>query len=146
MGTSPVTGPNPVPFQSVPTDVVKGPDGAYYVSELTGFPFIVGAARIWRVEPGHKPKVWASGLTNVTSLAFQGNKLYAVQIADTGLLDPFAEGSLLRVFPDSSGKPSVPVASALNTPYGVAIHKGAAYVSIGAVDPAHGAVIKIPLS
>src|SRR5262249_42213396 len=58
------------PYESVPTDVVKGPDGAYYVSELTGFPFATGAARIWRVKPGHKPTVWASGLTNVTSLAF----------------------------------------------------------------------------
>jgi hypothetical protein len=134
------------PYQSVPTDVVKGPDGAWYVSELTGFPFTPGAARIWRIKPGHKPKVWASGLTNVTSLAFKGHKLYAVQIADLGLADPGGPiGSLRRVFPKSSGKPSVAVASNLFAPYGVAIHKGAAYVSIGGVDPVNGAVIKIPL-
>jgi hypothetical protein len=144
MGTSPVTGPDPVPYQSVPTDVVKGPDGAFYVSELTGFPFIQGAARIWRVVPGHRPHVWASGLTNVTSLAFDGKKLYAVQIADTGLLGgPI--GSLERVFPDSSGKAAKPIASDLFAPYGVAIHRGAAFVSIGAVLPRGGSVIKIPL-
>ena len=85
MGVSPITGPAPVPYQSVPTDVVKGPDGALYVSELTGFPFIQGASRIWRVVPGHKPKVCAKGLTNVTNLAWSGKKLYAVQLTDAGL-------------------------------------------------------------
>jgi hypothetical protein len=134
-------------YESVPTDVVKGPDGAFYVSELTGFPFIPGAARIWRVVPGHKPKVWASGLTNVTSMAFAGKKLYAVQIADLGLLDAGGpEGSLRQVFPDSSGKASKPIATNLFAPYGVAIHRGAAYVSIGAVTDTDGAVLKIPLS
>jgi hypothetical protein len=144
MGTSPATGPNPVSYESVPTDVVKGPDGAYYVSELTGFPFIPGAARIWRVVPGQTPTVWASGLTNVTSLAFAGKRLYVVQIADQGLLAG-PVGSLRRVFPDVSGKPSRPVASGLTAPYGVAIHRGAAYVSTGAVSSTGGTVIKVPL-
>jgi hypothetical protein len=140
------TGPSPVSYESVPTDVVRGPDGAYYVSELTGFPFIPGAARIWRVVPGQTPTVWASGLTNVTSLAFAGKRLYAVQIADKGLLDPGGPiGSLRRVFPDVSGKPSRPVASGMFAPYGVAIHRGAAYVSTGAVASSGGTVIKVPL-
>ena len=39
-----------MPMQSVPTSIVKGPDGAYYVGELTGFPFQVGAARVWRLD------------------------------------------------------------------------------------------------
>ena len=41
-----------VPAEAVPTAVAVGPDGAYYVSELTGFPFTKGAARIWRIAPG----------------------------------------------------------------------------------------------
>jgi len=146
MGTSPLTGPDPVPYESVPTDVVKGPDGAFYVSELTGFPFIPGAARVWRIVPGHTPTVWASGLTNVTSLAFAGQRLYAVQIADQGLADAGGPiGSLRRVFPDVSGKASRPIASGLFAPYGVAIHRGAAYVSTGAVASTGGTVIKVPL-
>jgi hypothetical protein len=145
MGTSPITGPNPVKYQIVPTDVVKGPDGAYYVSELTGFPFIEGAARIWRIVPGHKPKVWASGLTNVTSLAWDGQKLYAVQISDLGLAVGGPTGSLRRVFPDKSGKASKAIASNLFAPYGVAIHRGSAYVSLGTVAPVNGSVIKVPL-
>jgi hypothetical protein len=134
-------------YQSVPTDVVKGPDGAWYVSELTGFPFIPGAARIWRIVPGHKPHVWASGLTNVTSLAFDGRKLYAVQIADDGLSSGPPVGSLERVFSLESGRAAKPIASGLFAPYGVALHRGAAYVSTCSLcTPGDGTVIKIPLS
>lgn len=134
-------------YDSEPTDVVRGPDGAYYVSELTGFPYPRGAARIWRVVPGHRPKVWASGLTNLTSLAWDGPKLYAVQLADRGLSDGSSPiGSLRRVFPDSSGKPSKRVAGGLFAPYGLAIHHGAAYVSTGAVAATDGTVVKIRLS
>ena len=39
--------PDPFPLQAVPTNVIPGPDGALYVSQLTGFPFIPGAARIY---------------------------------------------------------------------------------------------------
>lgn len=130
-------------YQSVPTDVVQGPDGAWYVSELTGAPYTRGVARIWRVRPGHKPRVWASGLTNVTSLAWSGHALYAVQISDTGI--PSFVGSLLRVRSDASGKPDTTVAANLPAPYGVAVHRGAAYVSLGSIDPSGGSVIKVPL-
>jgi hypothetical protein len=129
-------------YESVPTDVVKGPDGAFYVSELTGFPFIPGQARIWRVKPGHKPTVYADGLTNVTGMAWSGKKLYAVQLADGGILAG-PPGSLVQVFPH--GQPAVTIAPGLFFPYGVAIHKGSAYVSTGAVESTGGTVLKIPL-
>ena len=65
----------------------KGRDGAYYVSQLTGFPFPKGAANIYRVDPRTgRTNVYASGLTNVTDLAFDGRTLYAVQISTEGLL------------------------------------------------------------
>ena len=32
----------PGPTEPVPTGIAVGPDGAYYVSELTGFPFVAG--------------------------------------------------------------------------------------------------------
>jgi hypothetical protein len=133
-------------FESVPTDVVRGPDGAYYVSELTGYPDPRGKARIWRVVPGRKPKVWATGLTDVTGLAWDGKKLYAVQIADHGLSGGGSPlGSLRRVFGKSAGKAPRVVAANLFAPYGVAIHHGAAYVSTGAVAATDGTVVKIPL-
>lgn len=41
--------PAMLPAQAVPTSVAIGPDGAYYVGELKGFPAPTGASRIWRV-------------------------------------------------------------------------------------------------
>ena len=41
-----------IPTDAVPTSVVRGRDGAYYISQLTGFPFEKGDANIWRVVPG----------------------------------------------------------------------------------------------
>ena len=41
--------PSQMPIQSVPTDVVKGADGAYYVCEFSGFPFPEGEAKIYRI-------------------------------------------------------------------------------------------------
>ena len=76
-----------IPTDAVPTSVVQGPDGAYYVTQLTGFPFEKGDANIWRVVPGQAPTVYASGLTNLTDLAFADDgSLYAVEIAVEGLL------------------------------------------------------------
>ena len=59
-----------IPMQAVPTSVVKGPDGAFYVGQLTGFPFPVGGANVWRVVPGHDPEVFKGGFTNIIDIAF----------------------------------------------------------------------------
>ena len=64
----PTPGPGGViiPMDFVPTTVVRGPDGAYYVGQLTGFPFPPGGARVWRVVPGKAPTVYADGFTKAT--------------------------------------------------------------------------------
>ena len=49
--------PNLVPAEAVPTTVAVGPDGYWYVGELTGFPFTPEASRIWRIAP------WARNAT-----------------------------------------------------------------------------------
>jgi glucose/arabinose dehydrogenase len=113
----------------VPTNVVVGPDGALYVSQLTGFPFPVGAANIYRVEPGSSPEVFASGLTNVTDLAFDrhGN-LYVVEFAANGLASGDPTGALIKIRPDGSRETVLD--EGLVNPYGVAIGKrGDIYVS-----------------
>jgi hypothetical protein len=112
--------PDPFPMQAVPTNVVVGPDGALYVSQLTGFPFPVGAANIYRVEPGSQPQVYASGLTNVTDLAFDrhGN-LYVVEFAANGLGSGDPSGALIRIRPD--GSQETVLSEGLVNPYGIAI-------------------------
>lgn len=128
--------------QSVPTSAVRGPDGALYVSQLTGFPFQEGLANIYRVDRRGAVSVYASGLTNVTDLAFRGRTLYAVEISERGLLSgPI--GALVEV-PRNSTSPTV-VAGGLFAPYGLAIHRGAAYVTTGSVAPGAGQVMRFPL-
>jgi hypothetical protein len=132
-----------IPTDAVPTSVVRGPDGAYYISQLTGFPFEAGDANIWRVVPGQSRTVYASGLTNVTDLAFgPSGSLYAVEIASTGLLNgPI--GALKKINPGSSQHETV--IGGLFAPYGVAFGGRHAYLSTCAVCMGGGQVIKIPL-
>jgi hypothetical protein len=145
----PAPGPPPqptVPMQAVPTSVVRGDDGAYYVSQLTGFPFPAGGASIWRVVEGEAPTVYASGLTNVTDLAWYHGSLYAVQISSTGLLTvpegTPPTGSLVKVTP---GAAPTPVAEGLPAPYGVALRYGKAFVTTCAVCAGGGSVVAVDL-
>jgi hypothetical protein len=135
--------PTSIGADAVPTSVVKGPDGAYYISQLTGFPFEQGAANIWRVVPGQAPTVYASGLTNLTDLAFAADgTLYAVEISSAGLLSgPI--GALVRITPGASQHTTV--LGDIFAPYGVALAGNSAYVSTCAVCAGDGQVIKIPL-
>jgi hypothetical protein len=81
-------------IQAVPTSVAVGPDGAYYVGELTGFPAPLGLSRVWRVAPGARHahcgtspacSVVVSGLTSIIDLTFgPGGKLYVAQLEDSG--------------------------------------------------------------
>ena len=123
-----------MPFEPVPTAIERGPDGAVYVSQLTGFPFPVGGSSIWRISRSGVPKMWATGLTNVTDLTFDDDgNLYAVQIANQGLLSEVsvADGSLIRVRKGHDRHKVI--ATGLFAPYGVAVHKDYAYVTTGAV-------------
>ncbi len=92
-----------VPMDAVPTTVVRGADGAFYVGQLTGFPFPRHGARVYRVVPGEKPTVWARGFTNIIDIAFHDGRLYVLEIAHNSLATtgtPF--GALLRVNRDGS--------------------------------------------
>jgi hypothetical protein len=134
----------PLPMQAVPTSVVQGPDGAYYVGELTGFPFLAGTARVWRVKPGHKPTVYASGFTNIIDLAFgPDRKLYVLEIAKKGLLSGDQTGALIRV--DGHGKKKEILSRGLRAPGGLAIRGSNAFVSNCSVCPGSGTVLRVSL-
>ena len=137
-------GPALIPMQAVPTSVVRGPDGALYVSQLTGFPFPPGAAKIFRVVPGAAPTVYASGFTNVIDLAFDATgNLYVLEIDANGLLAPSPTGRLARVSP--GGGSTVTIASdGLVMPGGMVIGPDAAlYLSNYSASPGVGEVIRL---
>ncbi len=129
---------------AVPTAIVRGPDGAWYISELTGFPFEKGLSTIWRLRSGGELTEWATGLTNVTDLAFSDEgDLYAVEISSEGLLAG-AEGSLVKVNPRSDSHEVV--ADGLMAPYGVAVTDRWAYVTTCSVCTGGGQVVRIALN
>jgi hypothetical protein len=82
--------------QPVATSVAIGPDGAYYMGELKGFPAPLGESRVWRIEPnarnakcGQSPlcSIVLDGLTSIVDLVFgPDGRLYAAQIDDRSWL------------------------------------------------------------
>ena len=137
-----------IPTESVPTAVTRGPDGAWYVGELTGFPFQVGLARIWRVVPGHAPTVFATGFTNIIDLQFDKHgRLFVLEMAKFGLLaaeapggDP--SGALIRI--NRNGSRTEVASAGLILPGGVAIDShDHIYVTINSIFPAIGQVVRI---
>jgi hypothetical protein len=130
---------------SVPDSVAIGRDGAYYVGELTGGPFIPGEAKVWRVVPGRAPEVYCSGFSFIIDLDFdRSGNLYVLEHA-SGPGGPFAgtPGRLLRVGRDCS---TTPVVTGLPAPTSVAIGPdGDAYLSIFGTSAAIGQVVRVDL-
>lgn len=122
--------------QSVPTSVTVGPDGALYVGELTGTPFASGTARVWRVVPGKKPTVYASGFTNISDIAFEGKNLLVLEMTTKGLLGPASPGALVRVAPNR--RKTVIASKGLLAPTGLVVGANAIYVANDGVYPGSG--------
>jgi hypothetical protein len=135
------------PRDAVPTAVVLGPDGAYYVPTLTGFPFTAGTAAVYRVVPGQAPTVYASNLTMLTDLAFAADgSLYVLEHASgiPGVPFPFAGPGSLRKVPPGGGASSTLVAGGLPRATGLVIgDDGALYVSVNGASSGNGTVLRI---
>lgn len=82
--------PPAMPAEAVATSVALGPDGAFYVGELKGFPAPTGESRIWRIEAnarntecgrGSLCSVAFDGFTSVIDLAFgPDGRLYVAEM------------------------------------------------------------------
>jgi hypothetical protein len=123
---------------SVPTAVEVGPDEAYYVGELTGGPFPVGEARVYRVAGG-APTIYCGGFTAIIDIAWgPDGHLYVLQFATgPGLSGP---GILYRI---DSGCTKTPVVTDLIAPGGVVFGPdGAIYISNKSVLAGAGEVLR----
>ncbi|MBP6785952.1 MAG: ScyD/ScyE family protein [Candidatus Promineofilum sp.] len=132
-----------MPMEAVPTSVIVGPDGAYYVSQLTGFPFPPGGASVWRVEPGGEPEVYAGGFTNILDTAFAADgSLYVLEMFTHGMLSDDPTGAITRI--GANGSRTVVAREGLIVPTGLTIGPDhALYVSNFGAGPA-GQVVRIP--
>ena len=88
--------PPMIPAQPVATSIAIGPDGAYYMGELKGFPAPKGESRVWRIEPGSRHavcgsspacQVVADGFTSIIDLTFgPDGTLYVIELDEESWL------------------------------------------------------------
>jgi hypothetical protein len=155
--------PETILTQAVATSVAIGPDGAYYVGELKGFPGPTGASRVWRIEAGtlhaecgDNPActVVADGFTSIIDLAFgPDGTLYVVEIDEasffavqlelfSGISGRIVGGTVNAC--DSSTWTCTEVATKLRIPTAAAVDRnGTVYVVINALVPGEALVISL---
>ena len=136
-------------MQAVPTGVVEGPDGAYYVSQLTGGPFPVGGANVFRVDPRTGAyTVYASGFTMAMDLDFgDDGTLYVLEIDSDNILGGSREGGHLDGVEAAASRRKLALpAGTLTEPGGIAVGRhGKLYVSNHSREAGDGEVLRIDL-
>lgn len=127
------TTPVPPPFNSaepVPTDVTRGPDGALYVSSLTGAPFVPGIALVYRIGAGGTPQLHEGGFKMAVDHAWgPDGSLYVLEFdTSPGFFFPIPPtGRLTRIAPDGA---RTVLSETLTAPTAVVVGPdGAVYVS-----------------
>ncbi len=152
--------------EAVPTSIAVGRDGAIYVGELKGFPFVPGSSHVWRfrIDRDGKPaectvgqlhdcRVAADGLTAIQDIALgRDGSLYVYELAADGVLAfeealgsggpvPFPPAVLLKV---KNGHQRELAAGELSQPGGVAVSRsGRVYVTDNIFTPGGGRLLRI---
>ncbi|OUL21661.1 hypothetical protein BV378_26200 [Nostoc sp. RF31YmG] len=130
--------------QAVPSNVAKGPDGAYYISQFTGFPFPEDGAKIYRIGADGKPTIYADGFTQLTDLEFdaKGN-LYALQYANHPAWKGNLDGSLIEIAADGTRK-TILSGDGLESASALTIGPdGAIYITNRGDRPGQGQILRI---
>lgn len=134
------------PVDPVPTSVALGPDGAFYVGELGGEGQPNGKSRVWRVVPGKKPTVYATGFTTIVGVDVGSDgSVYVVELLKKGFAafetGDFT-GSLIRIAPNGTRRELAK--GKLIAPGGVAVGpESEVYVTTNSVFPGQGQVLRI---
>ncbi len=86
--------PNPLGFgppmiDPVPTKVLLKPDSSFHVCQLTGFPFIPGAAKVYNLKANGQLSEHATGFTCMTDMNFdpKDKNLCVLQFGVFGMVD-----------------------------------------------------------
>jgi hypothetical protein len=151
--------PDEIPAQGVATSVAIGPDGAYYVSELKGFPGPLGESRIWRIEPDARHvqcdadavdspcTVVADGFTSIVDLTFGSDgTAYVVELDEASFMavefvtDAMAGGTVNTC---STTWVCTEAATDLTMPMAIAINESGPFVVVSALVPGETAVVPL---
>lgn len=148
--------PDMIPADTVPTAVAVGPDGAYYVSELIGFPAPTGESKVWRIEPGTRRadcsvsdacSVVIDGMTSIVDLNFgPDGTLYVVELEEASWLAAelgIVTGGTVNACDVATGDCTV-VAGGLPLPSAAAVGgNGTVYATILSLVPGQAQVIPL---
>jgi len=153
--------PAEMPAQPVTTSVAVGPDGAYYLTELKGFPAPLGESQIWRIEPDTRNvacdaaatdspcSVVADGFTSIVDLNFgPDGTAHVIEIDEASWLavelgGDAAVGGTVNAC-DSTTWTCTEEAADLQIPIAVAIKStGAVFVAVSALVPGAADVIEL---
>jgi len=148
--------PDPFTAQSVPTGVIAYNDDAQgddtvLVTELTGFPFMPGVARIHRVDDKGNSTIFASGFTNLMDLTRgKHGDIWVLSIDDDSLLPPIGpstDGAIYRITKKGKVTKLALPAGTLTEPGGIAFDAkaNALLVSNKGTHAADGEVLRIRL-
>jgi glucose/arabinose dehydrogenase len=126
--------------EPVPTEVERGPDGALYVSELTGAPFTSGVAGIFKIVSG-QPQLFQGGFKTIIDFTFgPDGSMYVLEHASSPTFFG-GPGRLTKVAPNGT---RTLITTALNRPTSVVTgDDGAIYVSNNGVSVGTGEVLRI---
>jgi sugar lactone lactonase YvrE len=134
-----------IPYQPVPTGVARGSRGVAFVGELTGFPFPLGGANVYRVRGAGTPRVQARNFTTIVDLAFgPRGALYVLQISTNGLAaeDP-GPGKVFRIA-RSGEVAELRGSGALVEPTGIAVSpRGDVYVADQGRSATEGRIVRL---
>ena len=151
-----------LPAQPVATSVAIGPDGAYYVGELKGFPAPTAASRVWRIEPDARHarcgvsldcSIVADGFTSIVDLAFdKSGTLYVSELDEATWFAVEVTGNPVggtvnacRLSLDTGQYDDCRVVAAgVPTPLAIAVNEGdrLSYISAG-LEPGETEVVSI---
>ncbi|HMQ48535.1 MAG TPA: ScyD/ScyE family protein [Saprospiraceae bacterium] len=110
-GVSNPTPVGPPVTDAVPTDIVPKRDhSGYYVCQLTGFPFLDGAATIYDVDLNGNLTPWQTGFTLLTDMGYdpRDSNLCVLQFSQFGFINDSTlnffpgAGKVIKVFSDGS--------------------------------------------
>ena len=152
--------PDEIPGQAVSTSVAIGPDGAWYVTELKGFPAPRDASRIWRIEPGTKHvhcevdaanspcSVVADGFTSIVDINFDADgTAYVVELDEASwfaveVATDLMEGGTVNTC-DSTTWVCTEAATDVTMPMAVAINDDGPFMVIAALIPGETQVVPV---